>query len=669
MNKQIKGIFALHHQPRSLEKTVILMDISTGEVVRLGFVRCKKHMIRAWIAGCVVLAWPVISPAEEAKPNITPAPTVAVSEEPLASLARPEYAISLYGDLKYGPGFTHFDYVNPDAPKGGTLLDSWTGSFDSLNPYILKGDPAIGLGLMYDTLMVSSDDEPFSEYGLVAQKIEVPEDRSYATFFINPKARFQDNIPITADDVIFSFNALIEKGNPLYRQYYASVDHLEKLDDLTVKFVFKPGDNLELPLILGQVPVLPAHYWKDRDFTKTTFEIPVGSGPYKIRDFEPGRHITYERVKNYWAKDLPSVKGMYNFDTIRYDYYRDLDVERQAFFAGEYYYRGEHSSREWSTGYDKPPVRNGDIKKELIPNHQPRGMQGFVMNTRRPIFADHRVRRALQYAMDFQWLNRAMFYGAYQRTDSYFSNSELASSGLPKGEELEVLNRFRDQLPPDIFTKPYSLPDYDQENGRRKALRESMTLLNDAGWVLRDRKLVNEKTGELFHFNLLLRQPGFEKIALMMQARLRQLGIEMDFRLVDTGQWINRIQAHDFDMTTFWWQQTLSPGNEQRDFWSSAAADQPGSRNFAGIKDPVVDQIIDLVISADSRDSLVQRTRALDRVLLWGDYTIPQWYQPADRLAYWNIFGRPSVVPTKGNSMMTWWIDPEKSKKLGKGGY
>ncbi|AUG55208.1 hypothetical protein CSC3H3_17915 [Thalassospira marina] len=654
-----KGLSRIAHQEHGVQKG------SIGQKARFGTASAILAALLAF--GCASVAH--VAYAEEAKPNITPAPTISVSEEPLATLARPEYAISLYGDLKYGPGFTHFDYVNPDAPKGGTLLDSSTGSFDTLNPFILKGDPAAGLGLMYDTLLVQSLDEPFSEYGLVAQKVEVPEDRSYATFFINPKARFQDDTPITADDVIFSFNTLVEKGNPTYRQYYASVDHLEKLDDLTVKFVFKPGDNLELPLILGDIPILPEHYWKDRDFTKTTFDIPVGSGPYKIKNFEPGRHITYERVKNYWAKDVPSAKGMYNFDTIRYDYYRDLDVERQAFFAGEYYYRSEHSSREWATGYDKPAVRNGNIKKELIPNHQPRGMQGFVLNARRPLFADHRVRRALQYAMDFQWLNRAMFYGAYQRTDSYFVNSELASSGLPQGEELEVLNKFRDQLPADLFTKPYSLPNYDAENGRRMALRESMTLLNEAGWELRDQKLVNKKTGEPFRFSLMLRQPGFDKIALMMQARLRQLGIEMDFRLIDTGQWINRLQSYDFDMTSFWWQQSLSPGNEQRFYWSSAAADQPGNRNFAGIKDPVVDQIIDLVISAESRESLVQRTRALDRVLLWGDYTIPQWYQASDRMAYWDIFGRPSVVPTKGNSIMTWWIDPEKSKNLGKGGY
>ena len=658
-------------KPRSLEKTVNLMDKTTGVVVRAdacGHKGCRR-ITGAVLAVCIAVFSTGSALAAAAKPHITPAPTIPVTEEPLASLAQPEYAISLYGDLKYGPDFTHFDYVNPDAPKGGTLRDSATGSFDSLNPFILKGTPAVGLGMMYDTLLVGSLDEPFSEYGLVAQKVEVPKDRSYVTFFINPKARFQDDTPITADDVIFSFNTLIEKGSPLYRQYYASVDHVEKLDDLTVKFVFKPGDNLELPLILGQVQVLPKHYWKDRDFSKTTFEPPVGSGPYKIKDFEPGRHITYERVKNYWAKDLPSVKGMYNFDTIRYDYYRDLDVERQAFFAGEYYYRSEHSSKYWATGYDKPAVRNGTIKKELIPNHRSRGMQGFVMNTRRPIFADPRVRRALQYAMDFQWLNRAMFYGAYTRTNSYFVNSELASSGLPKGEELDILNKYRDQLPPELFTQPYTLPNYDQEDGRRKALRESMKLLQQAGWELRDMKLVNKKTGEPFRFSLMLRQPGFDKIALMMQARLRQLGIEMDFRLIDTGQWINRIQSFDFDMTTFWWQQSLSPGNEQRDDWSSKAADQPGSRNFAGIKDPVVDKIVDLVISAESRKSLVQRTRALDRVLLWGNYTIPQWYQPADRLAYWDIFGRPSVVPTKGNSMMTWWIDPAKSKKLGKGGY
>lgn len=649
------------------KQTVNLMDSATVGVGRTGV----KYGVKAAVLALFTLAGLQFGVtnvhAKDAKPKITAAPTVKVAEEPLDPI--PQYAISLYGDLKYGKDFTHFDYVNPDAPKGGTLLQGTTGSFDTLNPYTLKGDAAAGLGLMYDTLLTSSADEPFSEYGLVAQKVAVPKDRSYVTFYINPQARFQDDTPITADDVIFSYKTLITKGSPLYRQYYASVDHVEKIDNLTVKFVFKPGDNLELPLILGQIPVFPEHYWKGRDFSKTTFDIPVGSGPYKIKDFEPGRHITYERVKDYWAKDLPSVKGMYNFDTIRYDYYRDLDVERQGFLAGNYYERSEFSAREWATGYDVPAVERGDIKKEFLPDHMPAGMQAFIFNIRKPIFADHRVRRALQYAMDFQWLNRAMFYGSYHRTMSYFANSELASSGVPQGEELKILDQYRDKLPPDLFTKPYSLPDYDKENGRREALREAMTLLNEAGWVLKDRKLVNKKTGEPFHFNLMLRQPGFDKIALMMKARLKQLGIDMDFRIIDTGQWINRLQAFDFDMTTFVWAQSLSPGNEQRFFWGSAAADQPGSRNFVGIKDPVIDDLIDKVVTSEDRKSLVARTRALDRVLLWGDYVIPQWYLGGDRVAYWDIFGRPKIVPLQGNSIMTWWIDPEKSRKLGKGGY
>ncbi|MFH1806589.1 MAG: extracellular solute-binding protein [Pseudomonadota bacterium] len=646
------------------------MNRYKGGVRRTGL--ASSRWIAALMTAGMAMIMPLAGQAQDTdKPKIIAAPTVPVSEEPLEVLAVPRHGISVYGeaDLKYDENFTHFDYVNPDAPKGGTLIDSATGSFDSLNPFILRGSPAVGLGLIYDTLMVASMDEPFSKYGLIAEKIEVPQDLSFTTFHINPRARFHDGEPITVDDVIFSFNILIEQGSPVYRQYYASVDRVEKIDDLKVKFVFKPGDNLELPLILGQIPILPAHYWKDRDFSKTTFEIPVGSGPYRIRSFEPARQITYERVKDYWAQDLPTQKGSNNFDVIRYDYYRDLDVERQAFMSGAYYYRSEHSAREWATAYDIPAFQRGDFIKELIPNRQPRGMQAFVLNNRNPLFADRRVRRALQYGMDFEWLNRAMFYGAYKRTDSYFVNSELAATGLPEGEELIILDQYRDQLPPELFTEPYHLPNYDAQNGRREALRESMALLDEAGWELRDMKLVNRETGAPFKFTLLLRQPGFEKIALMMQTRLRQLGIDMDFRLIDSGQWVNRIQAFDFDVTSFWWQQSLSPGNEQRWFWTSESADQPGTRNFAGIKNPVIDDLVDLVISADNRQSLVERTRALDRVLLWGDYVIPQWYQDSDRILYWDIFGRPDEIPLMGNSIMNWWIDPEKSRAMRKGGY
>ena len=628
----------------------------------------KLAGIGSGIAIGAFLTFSVPAQAEE-MPEIVAAPTISVDEEQLAPVTTVSHGISLYGDMKYGPDFRNFDYVNPDAPKGGTLVQGSSVSFDTLNPYTLKGTAASGLGLMYDSLMVGSADEPSTHYGLIARSIEYPADRSFAIFHLDPRARFQDGTDITADDVVFSFNILIEKGSPVYRQYYAQVDKVEALDDLTVRFDFKPGNNRELPMIVADLAIMPKHYWEGRDFSKTTFDIPVGSGAYKIQSIEAGRRITYERVKDYWAADLPVNRGSNNFDTIRYDTYRDLDVERQAFFAGEYLVRSEHSSREWNTAYNTPAVQNGEIKKEFLPDNLPNGMQAYVFNTRKPLFSDRRVREALQYAFDFEWLNRAMFYGAYKRNVSYFANSELAATGLPTGEELGILKGFKSKLPPELFTEPPYLPNFDPPNGRREALRHSIKLLQEAGWELRDQQLINSKTGQPFRFELIIRQPGLEKIALVLKARLRQLGVTLDIRLIDTGQWINRIQAYDFDMTTFWWQQSLSPGNEQQIFWSSSAANQPGTRNFAGISDPVIDELIGLVIDADNRETLVQRVRALDRVLQWGFYVIPQYYLGGDRMAYWDVFGRPDTVPLKGTSVMTWWIDPEKSRKLNKGGY
>ncbi|WP_339862337.1 extracellular solute-binding protein [Thalassospira alkalitolerans] len=634
-------------------------------------------MISRFVGGIVLvlaigvsMASPVTVRAQNAdKPVIIAAPTISVTEEQLSPLTTVSHGISLYGDLKYGPDFHHFDYVNPDAPKGGTLVQSSIVAFDTLNPFTLKGTAAAGLGLIYDSLMVSSADEPSSLYGLIARSIEYPDDRSFVIFHLDPRARFHDGTDITAEDVVFSFNILIEKGSPYYRQYYAQVDKVEAIDDLTVRFDFKPGNNREMPMIIAELAIMPKHYWDGRDFSKTTFDAPVGSGAYKIESFEAGRRITYARVKDYWAADLPVNRGSNNYDAIRYDTYLDLDVQRQAFFAGEYLTRSEHSSREWNTAYNTPAIQSGEIKKEFLADYLPNGMQAYVFNTRKAKFADIRVREALQYAFDFEWLNRAMFYGAYKRNVSYFANSELAATGLPEGEELGILQGFKSQLPPELFTQPPQLPNFDAPNGRREALRHSIKLLQEAGWELRDQQLVNSKTGEPFVFELIIRQPGLEKIALVLKARLRQLGVTLEIRLIDTGQWVNRIQAYDFDMTTFWWQQSLSPGNEQRIFWSSAAADQPGSRNFAGVRSPVIDELIDLVVDADNRESLVQRVRALDRVLQWGFYVIPQYYLGGERMAYWDVFGRPDTVPLKGTSIMTWWIDPEKSRQLKKGGY
>ncbi len=603
------------------------------------------------------------------KPVINPAPTVAVDEADLEPLTTRSHGISLYGDLKYGPDFHHFDYVNPDAPKGGTLVQSSIVAFDTLNPFTLKGTAAAGLGLIYDSLMVASADEPYAMYGLIARSIEVPKDRSFAIFHLDPRARFQDGSEITAEDVVFSYEILLEKGSPVYRQIFSQVEGAEVIDDLTVKFTFKPGNNRETPMTVAGISIMPKKFWEGKDFSKTTFEIPLGSGAYRVASIEAGRRITYERVKDYWAADFPVNRGQNNFDIIRYDTYLEPEVQRQAFLAGEYMIRSEHSSRDWNTAYDTPAVQRGDIQKEFMPDNLPTGMQAYVLNARNPLFADQRVRRALQYGLDFQWLNRAMFYGAYSRTTSFFANSELAATGIPTGAELELLEPYRDQLPERLFSEPYSLPNFDAPNGRREALREAMTMLNEAGWELRDKVLVNKETGQPFRFELIIRQPGLEKIALVVKSRLKQLGVDMDIRLIDTGQWVNRIQAFDFEVTTFWWTQSLTPGNEQRVFWSSEAADQPGSRNFAGIKDPVVDAMIENVASADSWEELVAATRALDRVLLWGDYVIPQWYLGGDRMVWWNIFGRPDTVPLKGMSIMRWWIDPEKAAKLQMGGF
>ncbi|MBL4841633.1 MAG: ABC transporter substrate-binding protein [Thalassospira sp.] len=601
---------------------------------------------------------------EDSKPNINPAPTVAVDETDLAPLTTRSHGISLYGDLKYGPDFHHFDYVNPDAPKGGKLLQSSIVAFGTLNPFTLKGNAAAGIGLIYDSLMVSSADEPSSMYGLIAREIELPQDRSFAIFHLDPRAKFQDGSDITAEDVKFSYEILLEKGSPVYRQVFSQIEGAEIIDELTVKFTFKPGNNRETPLTVAGISIMPKKFWDGKDFAKTTFEIPVGSGAYKVASIEAGRRITYERDPNYWAANLPVNRGQNNFDTIQYDTYLDPEVQRQAFLAGEYMIRSEHSSRDWNTAYNTPAVGRGDIQKEFMPDNLPVGMQAYVMNNRLPIFSDQRVRRALQYGFDFQWLNRAMFYGAYSRTDSFFVNSELAATGIPTGDELALLEPYRDQLPARLFTEPYTLPDFDAPNGRREALREAMTLLNEAGWEVRDKVLVNKETGQPFRFELIIRQPGLEKIALVVKSRLKQLGVEMDIRLIDTGQWVNRIQAFDFEVTTFWWQQSLTPGNEQRVFWSSEAADQPGSRNFAGIKNPVVDAMIENITSANSWEELVAATRALDRVLLWGDYVIPQYYLGGDRMVWWNIFGRPDEVPLQGMSVMRWWIDPEKAAKL-----
>jgi microcin C transport system substrate-binding protein len=574
------------------------------------------------------------------------------------------HALVLTGAPKYPEDFKHFDYANPDAPKGGDLKRGTIGTFDSLNPFIIRGVPAAGLGLMYDTLTTQSLDEPFTQYGLIAANIELPEDRSWVIYHLNSKAKFHDGKPVTAADVVFSFNLLMDKGDPMYSKYWADVQKVEALDDLRIKFYLGDKTNPELAIIVGQINVLPKHYWEGRDFTKPGLEIPIGSGPYKILEVKPGRSITYQRDQSYWAKDHPVNKGRYNFDKMTYDYYRDPTVSLHAFKAGEYDFRQENISRAWATAYTGPPFDNGFIIKEEIENDVNQGMQGFVFNTRRAMFEDRKVRAALAYAFDFEWTNKNLFFGQYTRSKSFFSNSELAASGLPSPQELKILDPYRNRLPHDVFEKAYQPPKSDGSGNIRTNIRTALRLLKQAGWEIKGKNLVNKKTGDLFRFEILLIDPTFERIALPFKKNLARLGIEMNIRVVDTAQFINRRRDYDFDMMVTTFGQSESPGNEQREYWGSSAADIPGTRNYAGIKSAVVDEIIEQIISAPSREDLVNATRALDRVLLWEHIVIPQWHIAIYRLAYWNKFSRPKKIPRYALGFDTWWIDAEKNAAL-----
>ncbi len=591
-------------------------------------------------------------------------PVVAVSEQALEPAVHRSHAIAMHGEPKYGPDFTHFDYVNPDAPKGGRIRLGVRGTFDNFNGFIPKGNSAAGIGFLNESLLRSSDDEAFTEYGLLAESVEWPEDRSWVVFTLRPEARWHDGEPVTVEDVIWSFDTLKSKGSPGYRFYYASVEKAEAVGERRVKFTFSEVGNRELPLIVGQLAILPKHYWEARDFEKTTLEPPLGSGPYKIGDFEAGRYIELERVQDYWGKDLPINRGSYNFDRIRYEYFRDDVIVREALKSGDIDFRDENQAKAWALDYDVPAVRDGWLNKVEVPHQRPTGMQAFVMNTRRQVFQDSRVRRALAYAFDFEWTNRTMFFSQYTRTESYFSNSELAATGLPEGEELEILERYRGRVPEDVFTTPYRAPSTDGNGWPRDNLRQAFALLEAAGWVVEDLKLVDPETGRQMRFEILLVSTAFERIVLPFARNLKRLGIDARVRLVDQSQYINRLRSFDFDMIVSGWGESDSPGNEQRSNWSSAAADSPAARNFVGIKDPVIDELIELVINAPTRESLVARTKALDRVLLWGHYVVPNWHLRKQRLLYWDKYSLPETLSRRGTSTNWWWIDPAKADRL-----
>tara|TARA_Y100001934_G_scaffold278243_1_gene378990 strand:+ start:1458 stop:3275 length:1818 start_codon:yes stop_codon:yes gene_type:complete len=578
------------------------------------------------------------------------------------------HGYSLHGSLKYGPDFTHFDYTNPNAPKGGEIRLSSTGTFDSLNPFIMKGLKAPGIGLIYDTLMKSAADEVASEYGLLTQSIEVSNDQSWAIYTLNPQARWHDGEPITSEDVVFSFNVMMEEGHPYFRSYYASVEKVEQIDKYRVRFVFGEETNRELPFIVGQLTVLPKHYWKDREFGETSLELPLGSGPYRITAVEAGRFITYERVNDYWGKDLPVNKGRYNFDRINIDVYRDQTVTIEALKAGEFDYRSENISKEWATAYETKALKDGRMIKDTIPHEHPTGMQAFWFNTRRTKFADPAVRRALSYAFDFEWTNKNLFYDSYTRTQSYFSNSELASTSLPKGRELEILEPYRNRVPDEVFTTQYKVPKTDGTGNLRANLRTAKRMLEEAGWKVIDNVLRNEKTGEALKIEVLLAQASWERIVNPMISNMKILGIETAIRIVDSSQYQNRIQDYDYDMIVGTRGQSHSPGNEQRNYWTSASAEERGGSNLSGISDPVVDELVEKIITAPNRQELVAYTRALDRVLLWGHYVIPHWHTRSFRIIHWNKFGKPEkIAPYAGSYYFlpdTWWYDSEKAALL-----
>ena len=583
----------------------------------------------------------------------------------------PAHGLAMHGDLKYPASFRHFEYANPEAPKGGRIRVAAIGTFDTFNPFTIKGNAAAGMGtfgqnFLYDTLLAHSADEPFSEYGLIAESIETPADRSWVAFTLRKEARWHDGTPISVEDVIWSFRTLIAKGSPFYRSYYGSVKDVAKAGPRRVMFQFVPGDNRELPLILGQLPILPKHYWEKREFEATTLEVPLGGGAYEIGEFEAGRYISWKRRGDYWAKDLPVNRGMWNFDEWRFEYFRDADVAIEALKGGVLDFRAENNSKKWATAYDTPDVRAGRLHRETILNRRNQGSQGFIYNLRRNIFEDRRVREALAFAFDFEWSNKTLFYGQYTRTRSYFQNSELAATGLPSATELEILEPYRGRIPDEVFDKQYQPPVTDGSGNLRGNLRHAVLLLKEAGWSIRDGKMTHEPSGTLLEFEILLYQPAFERIVLPFKKNLERIGVAVSVRTVDVSQYRRRIDTFDFDMIVGGHGQSESPGNEQRDFWGSASAKAEGGRNVNGIQDPVIDELVEGVIAAPNRQALVMRTRALDRVLQWGYYIIPHWHIAADRILYWDRFGRPEVPPPAGVEVDAWWIDAGKDAALGK---
>jgi microcin C transport system substrate-binding protein len=575
----------------------------------------------------------------------------------LAEQTTISHGLSIFGDLKYPKDFKNFDYVNKNAPKGGDVKIASVGTYDSLNPYILKGVAADNIELIFDTLMQPSYDEASASYGLIAESVETPKDGGWVIFNLRPEAKWQDKTPITADDIVFSFNTIKAKGHPQYKTYYHDVVSSEKLGEHKVKFTFADKTNRELPVIIGQLPIISKAYYEKHEFDKSTLEPPLGSGPYKIKHIEAGRSITYERNPDYWGKDLPVNIGRNNFGTIKVDYYRDDTVAIEALKAGEFDFRKENIAKTWAKAYNIPQVADGRMIKETLPDGTPTGMQSFTFNTRRPNFSNPKVREGLSYAYDFEWANKQLFFSAYTRNISFFGNSEFAWQGLPSADELALLEPFKDSLPPEVFTKEPSLPTSNGDGDYRANLLKAQKLLDDAGYVLRDMKRINPITNQPMEIEFLLNSASFERIVAPYIRNLKKLGIEATIRTVDSSQYIKRREEFDFDVVVHWFLQGPSPGNEQANYWSSTSADTKGSLNLIGIKEPAVDFLVNKITSATDKKSLIAATRALDRILLWNYYVIPQWHSRTHRVIYWNKFGHPEKTPPFSLGFIdTWWI-------------
>jgi microcin C transport system substrate-binding protein len=604
---------------------------------------------------------------------------MGVAIEPAKAQAETElpwrHALSLFGDIKYPPDFKRFDYVNPEAPKGGAVRQLEIGTFDNFNIVVaaFKGAFAGGVSLIYQNLTSPSMDEVSTAYGLLAEAVSHPEDRSFVIYRLRKEARWHDAKPVTPEDVIYSFEVL-KKNSPMYSAYYRHIVRSEQVGERDVKFTFDSAGNRELPLITGELIVLPKHWWegtdaqgRKRDITSTTLEIPLGSGPYRIKEFVAGRSLVLERVPDYWGNGLPQNVGQNNFDQIRYEFFRDDTVAREAFKADQLDWIHERSAKEWSTAYDFPAVRENKVVKEKFPIRSVGRMQGWAFNLRRPKFDDVKLRRAFNYVFDFEEMNRTLSTGEYTRDNSYFEGTELASSGLPEGLELQILEAVRDKVPPEVFTTPYQNPVNGNPENVRSNMREAMRLLKEAGFEVRDHKLTDPK-GQPVSVEILCRDPGDERIALFYKPALERLGIAASVRTVDDVQYQNRLRNFDFDLTATVWAQSISPGNEQREFFGSQAADRPGGRNLPGIKNPAIDALIDRIIFAKNRAEQVAACKAMDRVLLWNFYVVPQFTYGFERYARWDRFGHPEPLPEYGVSGFPnlWWWDAEKAAKIGK---